>query len=178
MKKIIYVLIFALCFSCEKECDSLNNSSNNSNNSGNNLPPQNCGTVTMDVNYLTSESFNSNQYEVTCAAGINKDNGAIAAIAIGFDFNCNTVVPVTNTPLLSPVRRIMLDYFPEAGLGTCSYDAYYCAYLGDNYFSTAYHRHSLSDDSILESLLAFKRAGASAIVTYFALDIANKIKKL
>ena len=46
-----------MCFSCEKECDSTDNSSNNS---GNNLPPQNCGTVTMDVNYLTSESFNSN----------------------------------------------------------------------------------------------------------------------
>ena len=36
----------------------------------------------------------------------------------------------------------------------------------------------INDDAILESLLAFKRAGASAIVTYFALDIANKIKKL
>ena len=35
----------------------------------------------------------------------------------------------------------------------------------------------ISDDSILESLLAFKRAGASAIVTYFALEIASKIKK-
>ena len=44
MKKIIYVL--KMCFSCEKECDSTDNSSNNS---GNNLPPQNCGTVTMDV---------------------------------------------------------------------------------------------------------------------------------
>ena len=33
------------------------------------------------------------------------------------------------------------------------------------------------DESILESLMAFKRAGASAIITYFALDIAKKIKK-
>ena len=36
----------------------------------------------------------------------------------------------------------------------------------------------VDEDSILESLIGFKRAGASAIVTYFALEIANKIKKI
>ena len=35
----------------------------------------------------------------------------------------------------------------------------------------------IKDGAILESLMAFKRAGASAIVTYFALEIASKIKK-
>ena len=35
----------------------------------------------------------------------------------------------------------------------------------------------IGEDAILESLIAFKRAGASAIVTYFAIEIANKIKK-
>mgnify|MGYP006137460141 CR=1 FL=1 len=35
----------------------------------------------------------------------------------------------------------------------------------------------ITDEVIMESLIAFKRAGASAIITYFALDIANKIKK-
>ena len=34
----------------------------------------------------------------------------------------------------------------------------------------------INDDAILESLIAFKRAGASAIVTYFALEMASKIK--
>ena len=34
----------------------------------------------------------------------------------------------------------------------------------------------INDDSILESLISFKRAGASAIVTYFALEIAKKLK--
>ena len=37
--------------------------------------------------------------------------------------------------------------------------------------------HLINEDAILESLLAFKRAGASAIVTYFALEIAHQIKK-
>ena len=36
----------------------------------------------------------------------------------------------------------------------------------------------ISDEAIVESLMAFKRAGASAIITYFALEIANKLKKI
>ncbi len=34
----------------------------------------------------------------------------------------------------------------------------------------------LNEESILESITSFKRAGACAIITYFALDIARKIK--
>tara|TARA_B100000963_G_scaffold271441_1_gene239615 strand:- start:857 stop:1849 length:993 start_codon:yes stop_codon:yes gene_type:complete len=34
----------------------------------------------------------------------------------------------------------------------------------------------INDDAIIESLMCFKRAGASAIVSYFALDVAKKIK--
>jgi len=33
----------------------------------------------------------------------------------------------------------------------------------------------INEDSIIESLMCFKRAGASAIVSYFALDIAKKL---
>ena len=35
----------------------------------------------------------------------------------------------------------------------------------------------INDDAVIESMMSFKRAGASAIVTYFALNVANKIKK-
>ena len=35
----------------------------------------------------------------------------------------------------------------------------------------------IKDEAILESLMAFKRAGASAIITYFALEVASKIRK-
>ena len=34
----------------------------------------------------------------------------------------------------------------------------------------------LNDDAILESLISFKRAGSSAIITYFAIEIGSKIK--
>ncbi len=34
----------------------------------------------------------------------------------------------------------------------------------------------LNEESMIESVMAFKRAGACAIVTYFAIEIAKKIK--
>ena len=34
----------------------------------------------------------------------------------------------------------------------------------------------INEASIIESLMSFKRAGASAIVTYFALEIIKKLK--
>ena len=40
------------------------------------------------------------------------------------------------------------------------------------------YKKILKDDSIIESLIAFKRAGACAIVTYFAIDIAKKLKNI
>ncbi len=36
----------------------------------------------------------------------------------------------------------------------------------------------LSEESIIESIISFKRAGACAIVTYFALEVAKKLKKI
>ena len=38
-------------------------------------------------------------------------------------------------------------------------------------------KNIINKEAIFESLMAFKRAGASAIVTYFAIEIANRIKK-
>ena len=42
----------------------------------------------------------------------------------------------------------------------------------------AIQKKILEDDSIIESLIAFKRAGACAIVTYFAIDNAKKLKNI
>ena len=44
-------------------------------------------------------------------------------------------------------------------------------------FIRAIKNNILNKEIIFESLMSFKRAGASAIITYFALDIANKIRK-
>ena len=40
----------------------------------------------------------------------------------------------------------------------------------------AIEKNLIDESSIIESITSFKRAGACAIVTYFALDIARKIK--
>ena len=40
----------------------------------------------------------------------------------------------------------------------------------------AINKRLINEEAIIESLMCFKRAGASAIVSYFALDIAKKIK--
>ena len=41
----------------------------------------------------------------------------------------------------------------------------------------AIKKNIINDDSIIESLTSLKRAGSSAIVSYFALDVARKLKK-
>ena len=42
----------------------------------------------------------------------------------------------------------------------------------------AIQRKILKDEAIIESLISYKRAGACAIVTYFAIDIAKKLKNI
>ena len=42
----------------------------------------------------------------------------------------------------------------------------------------AIRKKILSEDAMIESITSFKRSGASAIVTYFALEIAKKIKQI
>ena len=151
MKKIIYVLFYALCFSCEKECDS---SDNSSNNSGNSLPPQNCGTVTMDISYLTVESFTSAQYDVECNSSILKSNGSLDIVDLHFWFTCNTVVPVANTSITVPIREISLSYYVNSA-STCNYKAFYCVFENSNFYSTSYNSHpqSSSPDSIIVNLI-------------------------
>ena len=39
-------------------------------------------------------------------------------------------------------------------------------------------KNLVKKDIIIESLMAFKRAGASAIITYFAIEAAYEIKKI
>ena len=36
----------------------------------------------------------------------------------------------------------------------------------------------IAEDAIIESLMSLKRAGSSAIVSYFALEVAKKLKKI
>ena len=42
---------------------------------------------------------------------------------------------------------------------------------------SAIEKNFLNEDAIIESVLSFKRAGANAIITYFAIEIAKRVKK-
>ncbi len=42
----------------------------------------------------------------------------------------------------------------------------------------AIKKNILNEETIIESIISFKRAGACAIITYFAIDIAKRIKKI
>ena len=42
----------------------------------------------------------------------------------------------------------------------------------------AVEKKVISEEAILESIISFKRAGACAIITYFALDIVKKLNQL
>ena len=59
-------LITTIFFACDK--DDLNNN----NSTTNNASSQNCGTVTVNVDHTTNETFSSNVYEVRCDSYNNK----------------------------------------------------------------------------------------------------------
>ena len=147
-KVILFFSILILCVSCEKECDCNDNNSNNTNSSGNNLPPQNCGNVTMNVNYLTNEIFNSTQYEVSCSSSLDKVNGVFSNLRLDLGFSCNYTIPGTSTSIPSPIRIIIINYYFSNGFQV-GYDAYYCG--GNEFFSTFYN-HNNNTDSIIVNL--------------------------
>ena len=43
-------------------------------------------------------------------------------------------------------------------------------------FKNGINNKILNEDAIIESLVSFKRAGASAVVTYFAEEVAKKLR--
>ena len=67
-----------------------------------------------------------------------------------------------NSPLL--VKSFLPNSY-YVGIDICDYN------LGSD------SKKILNEESIIESIYSFKRAGACAIVTYFAIDIAKKLKK-
>ena len=53
-----------------------------------------------------------------------------------------------------------------------------CQYPGTAIMSIlGLNKNIINEDSVIESLTALKRAGSSAIVTYFALDVCKKLIK-
>ena len=149
MKKLLIILLCLpfLFNSCKKEEeDPINTNNSGSSNS------QICGNVIMNVNYLVNETFNNNQYDITCNSSLDKVNGVFTEIYLSLYFNCSTLVPVVNIPTLVPIRSIILSYYPTLNIGNCSYDEYNCNFDNTNYFSTSYYTNGTATDSIIVNL--------------------------
>ena len=88
---------------------------------------------------------------------------------IGFDINegADIVMIKPGLPYLDIIKKVK-DNFKIPVFGYQVSGEYSIIKLGVK-------KKLLKEDAIYESLIAFKRAGASAIITYFALDIAQKL---
>ena len=96
-------------------------------------------------------------------------NEAFREIALGIKEGADMVMVKPGLPYLDIIKNIK-DNFKIPVF----------AYQVSGEYSLIKHgikNKLINDEAILESLMAFKRAGASAIITYFALEIASKIKK-
>ena len=173
MKKLLLILLCLpiLFSSCEKE-DAETVNQNNSGNSNSQL----CGNVKMDVNYLVNETFDNNQYDVTCNSSLNKVNGVLTEINLSLYFNCSTFVPILNTSTLVPIRGIVLSYYPTFNMGNCSYNEYNCDFENTNYFSTFYNTNSIIlPDSIIVNLTNIDEINYTVSGNFSIIDLsANK----
>ena len=95
---------------------------------------------------------------------------AMREIALDIDEGADMVMVKPGMPYLDIVRRAK-DTF---GMPTFVYQVSgeYAMLKG------AVERGWLDERVILESLLSFKRAGADGVLTYFAVDVAKKLKQL
>ncbi len=98
-------------------------------------------------------------------------NEALQEIALDLQEGADMVMVKPGMPYLDIVRRVK----DEFGVPTFAYQ------VSGEYamLQAAFQNNWLNPDLvIMESLLAFKRAGADGILTYFALEAARKLAKL
>ena len=138
-------LITTIFFACDK--DDLNNN----NSTTNNASSQNCGTVTVNVDHTTNETFSSNVYEVACESGFTefiKLNGAPHRLVLDFGLICLTSSSTSNfTPQLIEID-FWHDYY-DGGVFTGAYRKNQC---GGNSFYSANYTNSNPNDSIVMNI--------------------------
>ncbi len=97
-------------------------------------------------------------------------NEALREIALDINEGADVVMVKPGLPYLDVIKNIK-DHFKIPVFAYQVSGEYSLIVQG-------VEKNIVNKDIILESLLAFKRAGASAIITYFALQIAKIIKKI
>ena len=110
-------------------------------------------------------SSNKYSYQMDCA---NSDE-ALWEVGLDLEEGADMVMVKPGMPYLDIVRRVK----DEFGAPTFVYQV-----SGEYAMLKAAAQNGWLDETacVMESLLAFKRAGADAILTYFALDVARQLK--
>ena len=99
---------------------------------------------------------------------ISNSNEALREVALDIKEGADMIMVKPGLPYLDIIQRVKNNFKIPV-----------LAYQVSGEYSlvkNAIDNKLLNENAILESLMCFKRAGASAIVSYFALDIAKKIR--
>ena len=109
---------------------------------------------------------NKYTYQMDCA----NSNEALREVALDLEEGADMIMVKPGMPYLDIVRRVK----DEFGAPTFVYQV-----SGEYAMLKAAAQNGWLDEEacVAESLLAFKRAGADAILTYFALDVARRLKR-
>ena len=136
-------LITTIFFACDKDDLSNNNSTTN------NATSQNCGTVTVNVDHTTNETFSSNVYEVRCDSYNNKFvrfNGVPNRLVLDFDLICLSSSSLSN--LISPVLEIQFWHdYDGYGFYFGDYQKNQCG--GNSFYSKTYHNSNPNDSIVM-----------------------------
>ena len=117
---------------------------------------------------VESAKFFGNKTKDTYQMPISNINEALQEVAMDIQEGADIVMVKPGMPYLDVVKAVKDEFLIPNFVYQVSGEY--------SMLQTAVNEGLLSKEVIIESLLAFKRAGADCILTYFAKDVAKKIK--
>jgi len=117
---------------------------------------------------VESAKFFGNKTKDTYQMPISNINEALQEVAMDIREGADIVMVKPGMPYLDVVKAVKDEFLVPTFVYQVSGEY--------SMLQTAVNEGLLSKEVIIESLLAFKRAGADCILTYFAKDVAKKIK--
>ncbi len=117
---------------------------------------------------VESAKFFGNKTKDTYQMPISNINEALQEVAMDIQEGADIVMVKPGMPYLDVVKAVKDEFLVPTFVYQVSGEY--------SMLQTAVNEGLLSKEVIIESLLAFKRAGADCILTYFAKDVAKKIK--
>lgn len=117
---------------------------------------------------VESAKFFGNKTKDTYQMPVSNINEALQEVSMDIQEGADIVMVKPGMPYLDVVKAVKDEFLVPTFVYQVSGEY--------SMLQTAVNEGLLSKEVIIESLLAFKRAGADCILTYFAKDVAKKIK--